>query len=98
MRPLLLILLALPANAAGVLAGAAQVRITPPLGAPLAGYYYNRGADGVHDHLWAKAIVIKQEGVTAAFVACDLIGIPRHLIQNARAASSATPAFQPATS
>ena len=82
----LLFFLTLPACAAGLRAGAAQVRITPPLGAPLAGYYYNRGADGVHDDLWAKAIVIEHDGTTAALVACDLIGIPRHLIDASRSA------------
>ena len=86
MRALLLLAASLPALAAGFRAGAAQVRITPPVGAPLAGYYYNRAAEGTHDDLWAKAIVLEQNGVTAAIIVCDLIGIPRHIVESARAA------------
>ena len=32
-----------------------SVDITPPLGAPMAGYYHERGADGVLDPLYSKA-------------------------------------------
>ncbi len=39
--------------------GTAAVKITPPPGMPMAGYYYNRGAEGVHDELWAKAMVLE---------------------------------------
>jgi hypothetical protein len=60
------------------------VRITPPEGAPLAGYYHNRAATGTHDELWAKALVLEKDGVTAAIVACDLIGMPRHIAEGAR--------------
>ena len=41
--------LAAAVQAAEFRAGAAQVDITPPMGAPMAGYYYNRAAAGVHD-------------------------------------------------
>ena len=61
--------------------GAAQVVITPPAGAPMAGYYYNRAAAGVHDPLHAKAIVVEIDGVTAALVACDLSSMPRGIAQ-----------------
>ena len=43
-----------PLGAAEFRAGAAAVRITPPLGAQMAGYYYNRAAEGVHDDLFAS--------------------------------------------
>src|SRR6266498_2861329 len=81
----LLILAVLPVMGADLRVGAARVRITPPVGAPLAGYYYNRGADGTHDDLWAKAVVLEKDGVKAAMVACDLIGVPRHIVESARA-------------
>jgi hypothetical protein len=71
-------------NAADFRAGAAQVDITPPAGAPMAGYYYNRAAAGVHDPLQAKAIVIEKDGVTAAIVACDLSSLPRPIAEAAR--------------
>ena len=66
-------------------AGAAAVVITPPAGIPMAGYYSERGAQGIHDDLYAKAIVIEQGGATAALVALDLIAAPRDLVEDARA-------------
>jgi hypothetical protein len=65
-------------------AGAAQVKITPPRGAPMAGYYSNRNATGVHDDLYAKAIVLDDGETTAALVACDIIGMPRPVVDSAR--------------
>jgi hypothetical protein len=67
-------------------AGAAAVAITPPIGIPMAGYYSERGAQGVHDELYAKAIVMEQGGAAAALVALDLIAAPRDLVDDARAA------------
>lgn len=85
MRSLVCVLLcALAANAAGLRAGAGKVKITPPQGAAMAGYYVNRSADGVHDDLWAKALVLESGGRKAALVVCDLIGIPREIIDPAR--------------
>ncbi|MCC7341074.1 MAG: hypothetical protein IT170_08310, partial [Bryobacterales bacterium] len=56
--------------------GVAQVDITPPEGAPMAGYYYNRAAEGTHDPLFATAMVIEREGVRFAIVTCDLLSMP----------------------
>ncbi len=70
--------------AEGLRAGAAQVRITPPLGIPMAGYYHERGAEGVHDDLFARAIVLESEGTRAALVSLDLITTRRHHVEAAR--------------
>lgn len=72
------------ALAADARAGAAAVKITPPKGAPMAGYYYNRAADGVHDDLFAKALVLESEGVRAALVACDVESLPQAIVEQAR--------------
>jgi hypothetical protein len=64
--------------------GTAAVPITPPVGIPMAGYYSERGAEGVHDDLHAKAIVMETGGATAALVALDLITTPRDLVEEAR--------------
>lgn len=64
--------------------GASAVVITPPAGAPLAGYYEPRGATGVLDDLYSKALVIEQDGVKAAIVACDLLTLPRPTVAAAR--------------
>jgi neutral ceramidase len=71
-------------------AGAAQVKITPPKGAPLAGYYYNRAAEGVHDDLYAKAVVLQEETNKVAFVVCDLISLTRPIVEEARKLISET--------
>jgi hypothetical protein len=64
--------------------GAAAVRITPPVGIPMAGYYAERGAKGVHDDLNAKAIVLESAGERVALVALDLISAPPDLVAEAR--------------
>ena len=79
-----LMISAIAATAADVRAGVAAVKITPPKGAPMAGYYYNRAADGVHDDLFAKALVLESEGVRVALVACDVESLPRPIVERAR--------------
>jgi neutral ceramidase len=87
MRSLLILVLALApvAGAQGLRAGAAEVAITPPVGIPMAGYYATRLSTGVHDDLHAKAIVLASGAQRVAFVACDLVGIPPGVIEEARA-------------
>jgi neutral ceramidase len=80
-----LILLAAPACMAQLRFGTGAVKITPPAGAPMAGYYFSRAAEGVHDDLWAKAVVFERDGNKAAMVACDLIDVPRAVVEQARA-------------
>ena len=75
--------------------GAASAKITPPPGAPMAGYYYNRAADGVHDDLWAKAIVLDLGGTRAAIVACDIAALPRPIIEQARREIERDPGIPP---
>ena len=85
MRVLILLMIsALAAMGADLRAGAAAVKITPPKGAPMAGYYYNRAADGVHDDLFAKAVVLESERIRAAMVACDVESLPRDIVEKAR--------------
>ncbi|HEX8201801.1 MAG TPA: hypothetical protein VF590_15100 [Isosphaeraceae bacterium] len=80
---------ALPARAGELRVGAAAVVITPPAGTPMAGYYSARAAEGVHDDLHAKAIVLDEGGRKAALVALDLIGTTRDLVEDARRAIAA---------
>jgi hypothetical protein len=75
-RAALLLLIAIP-GWAEFRAGRAAVKITPPAGIPMAGYYSTRLAEGVHDDLYAKALVFEQDGRRAAMVACDLVNLPR---------------------
>ena len=70
--------------AADLTAGAAAVDITPPRGCPMAGYYSVRGAEGTHDPLHAKALVLDKDGTRVALVALDLIGTTRGLVEGSR--------------
>jgi len=85
-RCTLLVLLtsALPATAADLRVGAAAVNITPVLGTPMAGYYAVRGAEAIHDDLYAKAIVLEKDGVKAALVSLDLIRTQRNWVNESR--------------
>jgi neutral ceramidase len=72
------------AVAADLQAAAAAVVITPPIGTPMAGYYYERAAEGVHDDLYAKVIVLSQGQTRAALVSLDLISTPQGLVDDIR--------------
>lgn len=72
--------LAMPAAEKGQLqAGAARVDITPPADAalPMSGYA-NRthGFEGIHDHIYARAVVLSDGAASAAIVGWELIGVP----------------------
>lgn len=82
----LLALTSLRASAAELQAGVARVDLTPPLSmkAPLGGYgkRMNRPAEGVHDRIFAKALIIVDGNRKFAIVTADLLGF--------------APAFKPA--
>ncbi len=80
----LVLVSALPLAAADLRIGTARVKITPALGTPMAGYYSERAAAGVHDDLWAKSIVIESGATSAALVALDIITTDRAFVQEAR--------------
>lgn len=67
-----------------VACGASEVVITPILGSPMPGSVRDRGATGTKDDLYAKALVLETEGATVAFVALDVIDVPRRLVERAR--------------
>lgn len=64
--------------------GLGTVTITPSLDTPLAGYYYPRRPRGVHDDLHAKALLIDNESTQVVFVVCDLVMVPRGIVEYAR--------------
>jgi hypothetical protein len=84
MRLALLWIALVPAVWADFRAGRAAVKITPPAGMPMGGYYRVRYATGVHDDLFAKALVLDKDGERAAMVSCDLGNLPRHFVDEAR--------------
>src|SRR3954467_4842473 len=65
-------------------AGAAKVDITPPANAalPMSGYASRKeGFKGIHDHIYARAIVLSDGATLAAIVSWELIGVPNGLWQ-----------------
>lgn len=64
--------------------GAAAVKVTPPVGTPMAGYYYERGVEGIHDDLYAKALVIEKDDTKIAIVECDFVGISEYIVAKVR--------------
>jgi hypothetical protein len=75
---------AMPAWNAGFRVGRAAVGITPPVGMPMAGSYAQRLSKGVHDELYAKALVIEKDGEKAVLVVCDTVSVPRPVVEETR--------------
>ena len=67
-------------RAAELKVGVARVDLTPPLefNAPLGGYgeRMNRPAEGVHDRIFAKALVVSDGSQKFAMVTVDIVGFP----------------------
>ena len=62
-------------------AGWAKVELTPPIGAPLAGYGARDGAPstGVHDPLFVKALAVSDGEDTAVIVGADMLVVPDNI-------------------
>lgn len=72
-----------------IYAGVARIDITPPVGSRLAGHFYESLSTGIHDPLWAKALVLQQGNEKVSLVFCDLIGITSDVSSIARSRASA---------
>lgn len=68
-----------------LLCGVSEVDITPSLGSTIPGYFVDRKSTGVIDRLYAKALVVDQDGSAVAFVVLDVIKVPGPLVANIRA-------------
>jgi hypothetical protein len=75
-------------TAAALDVGFGTADITPPIveGKPiwLAGLEQNRPATGVHDNLFARAVVLRSKREKIALVSADSIGIPYPIVQSVR--------------
>ncbi len=68
-----------------MLAGAAEIDITPRAGIDLTGYVARLGPSvGVHDRLYARALVMDDGTARAALVVCDLVGLDSAYAARAR--------------
>ena len=55
--------------------GFSKEDISPPLGTPLGGYAVDRPCAGIHDPLYAKVLVLEQDGTYYALVVLDLVSV-----------------------
>jgi hypothetical protein len=70
-----------------VLVGFGKADITPDLARHtvwMAGYGNNRKATGVHDPLWARAVVLREGANKLALVSVDLVGLQRPAVMKVR--------------
>jgi len=65
-------------------AGVSQVDITPPLGIGMRGYFEERTATTVHDPLYVRSFALQSDTGAAALAVCDLIGLQRKYIDQAK--------------
>jgi len=66
-------------------AGVAVVDITPPVGIAMGGFAARKqGAQGVHDPLYARALVLEDGKERLAIVTCDLLGLNRSAVARVR--------------
>lgn len=83
---LVVVALAATPAAGQLLAGTARADLTPPPGSSMYGYGARVGVStGVHDHLWARALVLEQAATRVAVVSLDLGSFSRASTERVRA-------------
>jgi hypothetical protein len=66
-------------------AGASKIKITPPIGVPMDGYLSRtEPSKGVHDHIYARCLVLGDGENYASLVSLDLLYATRDLTNNVR--------------
>lgn len=75
---------------ATLLVGAAAATINPEDGVFLAGYEHGRASTGVHDGLYAKAVVFDDGKTAVALVVLDAVSLQYPTVQHIREAASKT--------
>jgi hypothetical protein len=77
-------------------AGIAKVCISPSPGAPLAGFAARQGvATGIHDDLFARALVLANEQTAIVFVSVEVLALPQPFVERVRAAITARTGIRP---
>jgi len=66
-------------------AGTAKADITPYVGIAMPGFIRIKGAEGIHDSLFARALALDDGQARVAIVACDLLGLTLDSIAAIRA-------------
>jgi len=79
-------------------AGFSKVCISPPIGAPLAGFAARQGvSQGVHDDLFARALVLANEEAVVALVSVDLLALSGDFIKRVRAGIQRRTGIEPSS-
>lgn len=66
-------------------AGIASKNITPPVGVELSGFgFRDRPSEGIHDDLYAKALVLDDGREKVSIVTCDLLAMSRDSVERIR--------------
>lgn len=77
-------------------AGTSKVCISPPIGAPLAGFAARQGVTtGIHDDLFARALVLENRGQTVVLVSVDVLALPSEFVGGVRNAISERTGIKP---
>ena len=76
-------------------AGVSCVDVTPPLGTQMRGYFEERTASTVHDPLHVRSFVLEDFGNAIGVAVCDVIGINRKYLDQARALIAETTDLSP---
>ncbi len=76
-------------------AGVSCVDVTPPLGTPMRGYFEERTASTVHDPLHVRGFALEDSGAAVAVAICDIIGLSREYIDQAKALIAETTGLLP---
>lgn len=77
-----------PQSGAAFHAGTASATVNPPGGAFLGGYGYDRRSTGIHDNLYAKAVVFYDGHTAVALLVIDSLSLQYNTVQAIRAAAS----------
>ncbi len=65
-------------------AGAATIKITPPIGSIMGMSYGLTVSEGVYDDLYAEALILEEGDVKAAFITFDFISLPYIFVERTR--------------
>lgn len=77
--------------------GFARRPISPSIGAPLAGFAARQGVcEGIHDELFARALVMEDDSKAVALVSLDLLAVASDFVQETRRAIAGRVLLEPA--
>lgn len=76
-------------------AGVSCLDITPPLGTAMRGYFEQRTASTVHDPLYVRSFALENGRDALAVAVCDVIGMERQYLDQARARIVQTTELKP---